>query len=321
MRLGLYLIRVAILYGWTVAGKLGSQYVWPSPPDQLPVLQPDIEFNDGDLITLGTEFYVDADGPSNDEKKPPAPRYVVYADDWHKADTFPNKERLGGFNHSSLLEFGRPGKAVDNALSWQQMSSGIRTKLRKLSEVHYCFHGELLQTVINGLVLPAGKRLVVSDFGWGPMPTTEGKDPVHTARELASFVHKVPAKSGSFCSHQELRKQLGTKKIVSHAPIAPWFHPKKWPGGGYLRVHRAVDKFINSYNIQLYNQGKGVCENCETLMVDANGGGLKTSVMEVVAAGVPGSKIVVGHKGFEGSAMVWQWSHAGKKWVSEVKGA
>jgi len=67
--------------------------------------------------------------------------------------------------------------------------------------------------------------------------------------------------------------------------------------------------------------------------------------MELIKAGIPGGKIVVGKpashkdasngffdakalgkclkkyrgkKGFRGSAMAWQWANAGKKWVQTV---
>jgi len=42
--------------------------------------------------------------------------------------------------------------------------------------------------------------------------------------------------------------------IITHAPVAPWFSPGKFPGGGYLNIDRTVGSLIDWYNIQFYNR-------------------------------------------------------------------
>lgn len=41
--------------------------------------------------------------------------------------------------------------------------------------------------------------------------------------------------------------------IITHAPLAPWFAPNIWGGGGYLKVHESVGDLIDWYNIQVCN--------------------------------------------------------------------
>lgn len=36
--------------------------------------------------------------------------------------------------------------------------------------------------------------------------------------------------------------------------LAPWFSPKMWGGGGYLKVHKEVGSMIDWYNVQFYNR-------------------------------------------------------------------
>lgn len=42
--------------------------------------------------------------------------------------------------------------------------------------------------------------------------------------------------------------------ILTHAPLAPWFSPSIWGGGGYLKVHESVGSLIDWYNVQFYNR-------------------------------------------------------------------
>jgi len=147
--------------------------------------------------------------------------------------------------------------------------------------------------------MSAGAKLMVSAFGATEEPTTKGMSSIARARALAKFVKKYgfdgvdvdyegllllalslihhspmcslhvdltafnggsgKAENWLISFTRELRKQLGPKKIISHAPLAPWFQRNgRWRGGGYMKVHKAVGKYINFYNIQYYNQGVGV---------------------------------------------------------------
>jgi chitinase len=42
--------------------------------------------------------------------------------------------------------------------------------------------------------------------------------------------------------------------ILTHAPLAPWFTPSKYPGGAYLKIHQTVGSLIDWYNVQFYNR-------------------------------------------------------------------
>ena len=42
--------------------------------------------------------------------------------------------------------------------------------------------------------------------------------------------------------------------IVTHAPVAPWFSPGKFPSGAYLTIDQTVGDLIDWYNIQFYNR-------------------------------------------------------------------
>ncbi|KAH7097160.1 glycoside hydrolase superfamily [Auriculariales sp. MPI-PUGE-AT-0066] len=287
--------------------------------------------------------------PGKGKPKKGGPRYVVYADNWLSEKTFPSKKSLGGYTHFNLA-FWMSQAPKDNALSWTQMSAASRKKLKKGLGREYT-------------------KLMVSAFGATEQPTTQGKNAIKTAHSLAQFVKKHDFdgvdvdyedldafNSGSGKAEKwlidftrTLRKELGPKKIISHAPLAPWFQTGgRWHGGGYLKVHKEVGKMIDFYNIQFYNRALSTSGSCKTLMEKSDHQWPKTSVMEIIKSGVPGSKIVVGKpagkkdatngfmgakelgqclkkyhgkNGFTGSAMVWQWANAGKKWVQAVRGA
>lgn len=51
---------------------------------------------------------------------------------------------------------------------------------------------------------------------------------------------------------------------------------------------------INFYNVQFYNQGTGIYDNAQSLFNSSGGWCPGTSVNEIIAAGVSGSKIVIG---------------------------
>lgn len=50
---------------------------------------------------------------------------------------------------------------------------------------------------------------------------------------------------------QTLRRELPSPYIISHAPIAPWFtNGGAYAKGGYKKVHDAVGKTIDFYNVR-----------------------------------------------------------------------
>jgi hypothetical protein len=59
---------------------------------------------------------------------------------------------------------------------------------------------------------------------------------------------------------------------------------------------------IDYYNIQFYNQESSTYDSYDSLFVRSNGWSTKTSVLEMMAAGIPASKIVIGKPPTAGDA-------------------
>ncbi|EJD40309.1 glycoside hydrolase [Auricularia subglabra TFB-10046 SS5] len=295
--------------------------------------------------------------PAPSDPAPPPPsgggstsgaQYTVYADAWLSDQNFPTAADIDGYT-AFYLAFWMSKQRADNAQSWESMDAATRQKLK------------------DGMTAN-GAKLMVSAFGATEFPTTGGVDPVGAAQSLAqwvkdygmdgvdvdyedldSFNNGSGAEDWLISFTKALRDALPSPFIITHAPLAPWFQPgEKWKGGGYLKVHQAVGDLIDWYNMQFYNQGEGVYTDCAGLMEKSADAWPGTSVMEMIANGVDGAKIVVGKpatnadasngfmdpgplgqclkqyvgkNGFTGGAMTWQWNHAGKDWVSAVKNA
>ena len=123
---------------------------------------------------------------------------------------------------------------------------------------------------------------MVSAFGSTDSPTTDGTDPTQTAQNLADWVKQYnldgvdvdyedmtamnndQAEAWLITFQKELRRQLPAPYLISHAPVAPWFTSgDNYPSGAYVDVHKKTGDGINFYNIQFYNQGSGVYEDCD----------------------------------------------------------
>ena len=102
----------------------------------------------------------------------------------------------------------------------------------------------------------------------------------------------------------ELRNQLGSGYLISHAPVAPWFtSAPDYANGAYVAIHKAVGDTIDFYNVQFYNQGNNAYTTCETLINNSGSDWPDTSIMEInSSAGVPLSKIVLGKPNDAGAA-------------------
>lgn len=94
----------------------------------------------------------------------------------------------------------------------------------------------------------------------------------------------------------ELRRLLPSPYLISHAPVAPWFtSANDYASGAYVKIHQEVGNGIDFYNVQFYNQGHGVYEDCTSLITDSGNDWPSTSVMELNwYAKVPLEKIVLG---------------------------
>ena len=137
----------------------------------------------------------------------------------------------------------------------------------------------------------------------------------------------------------QLRKQLPSPYLITHAPVAPWFtSAPDYASGAYYAIHQAVGSGIDFYNVQFYNQGDGVYTDCNSLLNDSGSGWPSTSVFEINSyTGIPLDKIVIGKpldsgaadngymspsdlatcvaqaeaSGWNGGVMFWEWTDVG----------
>ncbi|PFH51774.1 glycoside hydrolase family 18 protein [Amanita thiersii Skay4041] len=237
---------------------------------------------------------------------PAAPHFVVYTDAWDGSSAPPSTSAVKVLPNSSYraLSFLLLEGAWDKAYSWTTLTATERAS-------------------IKSQYAAAGIKLIVSAFGATDVPTTSGADPVATANSFAAWVKQYSLDGidvdyedfGAFNAGngnaevwlisftQALRAQLPQGQyILTHAPVAPWFTPNRWGGGGYLAVHNAVGSLIDWYNVQFYNQGVSEYTTCNNLLFTSSSTWPKSSVLEIGASGVPLSKIVIGKPASTGDA-------------------
>lgn len=101
---------------------------------------------------------------------------------------------------------------------------------------------------------------------------------------------------------------------------------------------------IDFYNVQFYNQGDGTYDTCDSLFKKSPDSMPGTSVYDIIASGVPASKLIVGKpsdtseasngyispsdlgsciSGLDqkpGGVMAWQWATSGADWIAAAKG-
>ncbi|KAH7886592.1 glycoside hydrolase family 18 protein [Phlebopus sp. FC_14] len=276
---------------------------------------------------------------------PVAPHFVVYNDRYISSP--PSPTDIDGFNVfalSFLLSYG----AADQALVWQELTASQRTSI--LNEYN-----------------AAGISLVVALFGSTETPTSSGYDPINTANTMAAWVIEYGLQgvdvdyedfyafdAGTGAAEQWLgnfTKQLRTQLpqgqyILTHAPVAPWFSPNVWGGGGYLLVNSMVGSMIDWYNVQFYNQGTSEYTTCNGLLYTSSSVWPESSVFQIAANGVSLDKLVIGKPattadasngymsttdlascvaeahaaGWNGGVMVWQYPDAASSWITSVRG-
>jgi len=190
----------------------------------------------------------------------PAPRWIAYSmSDYSKTQAFPTGSELVGFNTFIMSFWLSTNTAVYKAAEFTKLSQSTRDWI--INDYH-----------------SHGISFLVSAFGYGDNPTSDGKNPVTVANDLAAFVKKYDL-DGVDIDYEDfgallpdngraekwlsdfttaLRKQLPTGKyFVTHAPVAPWFtsNSTRYPAGAYRTVHKNVGNLIDWYNVQFYNQG------------------------------------------------------------------
>ncbi|KAF8159456.1 glycoside hydrolase [Crassisporium funariophilum] len=277
---------------------------------------------------------------------PAAPHFVVYGDAYDGTTGPPAASAIKGFNVFSLSFLLLEG-AWDKAYEWTTLTAAQRTALKSQYAA-------------------AGIKLVVSVFGSTDVPTSTNADPIATANTFAAWVKQYSldgidvdyedfnafdagdgkAEAWLISFTKQLRVQLpqGTY-ILTHAPVAPWFSPNKWGGGGYLKVHSSVGSLIDWYNVQFYNQGASEYTTCNNLLTTSSSTWPQTALFQIAANGVPLSKLVIGkpatsgdassgfmststlagclqqakNSGWNGGAMVWEYPRAASSWITAVR--
>ncbi|KAF9475015.1 glycoside hydrolase [Pholiota conissans] len=307
----------------------------------------------GRLYSLASPlFNVSHNALDNDARKflaratPVAPHFVVYADAYDGTTGPPSASALKGYNVFALSFLLLEG-AWDKAEEWTTLTSAQRSS-------------------IKSQYAAAGIKLVVSVFGSTDVPTSTNADPIATANTMAAWVIQYNL-DGIDVDYEDFNafdagdgkaenwlisftKQLRTKLpqgtyLLTHAPVAPWFSPNRWGGGGYLKVHSSVGSLIDWYNVQFYNQGASEYTTCANLLTTSSSTWPQTAVFQIAASGVPMSKIVIGKpatasqasngfmststlasclkqakaSGWNGGAMVWQWQQAPSSWITAVR--
>ncbi|KAI0047160.1 glycoside hydrolase family 18 protein [Auriscalpium vulgare] len=278
---------------------------------------------------------------------PAAPHWVAYSDEWISGENGPpSTSSITGFN-TFILSFLLLSGPADQAVEWTLISASDRA-------------------TIKSQYAAAGIKLLVSAFGSTDAPTSEGADPVATANTMAAWVKQYDldgidvdyedfnafdGSSGSAVTWLEsftkqLRVQLPQGQyILTHAPVAPWFQPNAWAGGGYLAIDKSVGSLIDWYNVQFYNQGSSEYTTCNNLLTTSGGTYPGSSVFEIAANGVSLDKIVIGKPGNSGDAdsgymspstlasclvtaksqgwnagvMTWEYPDAGASWIKTVR--
>ncbi|KAH0835491.1 hypothetical protein J3R83DRAFT_9158 [Lanmaoa asiatica] len=228
---------------------------------------------------------------------PAAPHFIAYNDAW--SYPFPSASQLQGYNVYALAFWVTSG-AADMALGWQELTDSERTSY--LQEYN-----------------AAGISLIVSAFGSTDAPTSSGTNAATVASNLASWVLEYglqgdlnafshgggSAETWLISFTQQIRAHLPEGEyILSHAPVAPWFSPTLWTGGGYLAVHRSVGSLIDwvTYNFLLVTEGTSEYTTCSGLITASSSSWPQTALFQIAANGVSLDKLVIGKPGTTGDA-------------------
>lgn len=276
---------------------------------------------------------------------PVAPHFVLYSDAY--VSTEPTASDISGFNVFALSFLEAYG-AADQAQEWAALTASQRSSI--LSEYE-----------------AAGISLIVSLFGSTETPTSSGYDPIGTANTMAAWViqyglqgvdvdyEDFAAFNGGTGSAEQwlgnfttqLRTQLPQGQyILTHAPVAPWFTPNRWGGGGYLWIDSVVGSMIDWYNVQYYNQGTTEYTDCNGLLYTSSTTWPQSALFQIANSGVSLDKLVIGKPatsaqasngymdptllascvseayaaGWNGGVMVWEYPYANASWISTVRG-
>ncbi|KAJ7576826.1 glycoside hydrolase family 18 protein, partial [Mycena floridula] len=283
------------------------------------------------------------------------PHFVIYGDESSGGGTGPPPaDQLKGYNVYAL-SFLQTNGAQDKADEWAKMSDSDRSKA----------NSDSIDTQIKSDYNAAGIKIIVSLFGGEEKPTTSGVDAVEFANIAVDWVKKYgvdgvdvdyedeeafdkgdgSAEAWVTTLTKTLKAGLPAGSILSHAPQGPWFSNDFSKGGGYLKVDKDVGALIDWYNIQYYNQGETSYTTCDN-MLNSSPDFPGTAIFELVKAGIPMDKLVIGKpgsktaanngymdtetladcvqqakgKGWNAGVMVWEFPEADSAWIQAVRG-
>lgn len=241
--------------------------------------------------------------------------YINRLTSWWGAQTVPAALGVPGFtssplpfNYIALTFWTYRSGALDAANMWANIGANMGAN-------SFGTTTQQIQATLKGYYKQAGIKLLVSAFGATENPTTAGVDPTDCGLKLAKFVKDNQLDgvdidwedTGAFqrgdgsgenwliTLTKVLKANLPADAIITHAPQAPYFAGTTfYPKGGYLAVEKAVGNLIKFYNVQFYNQGSTTYDTAQGLFNSSGGWCPGSSVNEIITAGVPGSKIVIG---------------------------
>jgi len=246
-----------------------------------------------------------------------APRAVVYLDainQWWPPTAIAAGMGVPGYAHNTSfniinLSFWLNSGSADAALLWANAYTYVS------SDNPWGNSNQAVQAAWVQRYHSAGIKIMVSAFGATEFPTSAGVNPVTCGTNLANFVKQNQLDGVDLDWEDNAAMEAGTGEqwlititktlrqllpksegyIISHAPQAPYFMgAPKYPNGGYLTVDKEVGSLIDFYNVQFYNQGTSTYDSYATLFQTANGWATGTSVHQLISAGIPASRIVVG---------------------------
>ncbi|KAF5361886.1 hypothetical protein D9756_002352 [Leucocoprinus leucothites] len=301
---------------------------------------------------------------------PAAPHFVVYGDAYDGTTGPPSVSQIKGFNVFALSFLLLEGAWDKVGVQQRPLSYYHTIRMLTTCDRFQAYEWTTLtasqRSSIKSQYAAAGIKLIVSVFGSTDVPTTVRADPVATANTMAAWVKQYnldgidvdyedfnafdagdgSAENWLISFTKQLRTQLpqGTY-ILTHAPVAPWFSPNKWGGGGYLKVHQSVGNLIDWYNVQFYNQGVSEYTTCDNLLNTSSNTWPQSALFQIGNNGVPLNKLVIGkpgtsgdagsgfmstsvlascvqqakNKGWNGGVMVWEYPRAASPWITSVR--
>ena len=209
------------------------------------------------------------------------------------------------FTHVALTFWTYPGNAQDASGIWANIGSNMGPNAYGTTNAE-------IQATLKKNFTNAGVKLMVSAFGATQAPTSLGVDAVDCGLKLAKFVtdnlfdgvdidwEDTPAfKNGVgedwlITLTKTLRANLPADAIITHAPQGPYFSKGLYPKDAYLTIEQQIGSMIDFYNVQFYNQGEGIYDNPQSLFNVSGGWCPGSSINEMIAEGIPSSKIILG---------------------------